>query len=55
MADTKFEEILEMSFMKISNMDVVFSKKTLIWKFYTIIQIWVTAWQVEIIDLRNWL
>ena len=34
-ADTKFEVILGMPFLKISNADVVFGRGTLMWKFYT--------------------
>ena len=33
--DTKFEVILEMRFLKISNADVVFGEETLTWKLYT--------------------
>ena len=35
MANTKFEMILEMSFLKISNKDVLFGKKILTWRTYT--------------------
>ena len=34
-ADTKFEVILRMYFLKISNTDMSFSEKTLTWKTYT--------------------
>ena len=34
-ADTKFKVILGILFLKISNADVSFGEKTLIWKFYT--------------------
>lgn len=34
-ANTKFVVILKMFFLKISNPDVSFYKKTLMWKFYT--------------------
>ena len=34
-ADTKFEAVLGMFFLKISNADESFSKGTLIWNFYT--------------------
>ena len=33
-ADTKFEVILRMPFLKISNVDMSFGKKTLMWKSY---------------------
>ena len=36
MADTKFEVILEMPFLKISNADMLFGEKTLTWRTYTI-------------------
>ena len=35
MANTKFEVILGMFFLKISNVDISFGKKTLTWKSYT--------------------
>ena len=35
-ADTKFEVILEKLFLKISNSDMAFGERTLIWKSYTI-------------------
>ena len=35
MANTQFEVILGMPFLKISNADVSFCKKTLMWKSYT--------------------
>ena len=53
MANTKFEMILEMSFLKISNADVSFDKKTLTWKFCIINQALSTIEQVEIIDLKE--
>ena len=34
-ADTKFEVVLEMPFLKISNANVAFDKRTLTWKSYT--------------------
>ena len=46
MADTKFEEILGMLFLKLSNADMSFSKETLIWKFYTINKALLTIKQV---------
>ena len=36
--DIKFEVILEMFFLKISNIDMSFGKKTLTWKTYIIIK-----------------
>ena len=35
MADTKFEVILRMFFLKISNTNIVFDEAILMWKFYT--------------------
>ena len=35
-ANSKFEGILRMPFLKISNADVLFDKKTLMWKIYII-------------------
>ena len=35
MADTKFEVILRMLFLKLSNADVSFGEKTFIWRTYT--------------------
>ena len=35
-ADTKFEVVLRMPFLKLSNADVSFGEKTLTWKSYTI-------------------
>ena len=35
MADTKFEVILGMLFLKISNTDILFGKETLTWRTYT--------------------
>ena len=34
LANIKFEVILKMLFLKISNLGMLFSKKTLIWKSY---------------------
>ena len=34
-ADTKFEMVLGMLFLKISNANVIFGEETLTWKFYT--------------------
>ena len=38
MANTKFEVILEMHFLKISNADVTFGEVTLMWKSYITIE-----------------
>ena len=52
-ADTKFEVILEMFFLKISNADVSFGKKTLTWKTYTTNKALPTTKQVQIVDLKE--
>ena len=44
--DTKFEVILRMLFLKISNADISFSEKTLTWKIYTTIKALLTTEQV---------
>ena len=51
--DTKFEMILEMLFLKISNADVVFGKKILTWKTYTTNEALPTTKQVQIIDKKD--
>ena len=53
MADTKFEVILGMFFLKFSNTDVLFGEKTLMWKTYTINKILSTTEQVQIINKKN--
>ena len=35
MADIKFEVILEISFLKLSNADISFDEKILMWRIYT--------------------
>ena len=46
MANTKFEVILGIPFLKLSNVDVSFGKGTLIWKCYT-------TKQVQLIDSQE--
>ena len=53
MADTKFEVILGIFFFKISNVDVLFGKEILIWKFNTINKALPTTKQVQNVDLKN--
>ena len=50
MANTKFEMILEMFFLKISNADIAFGKKTLMWKSYTTNKALSTTKQVQLVD-----
>ena len=52
-ADTKFEIILKMLFLKISNTDMSFSEKTLTWKTYTTNEALFTTKRVQIIDKKN--
>ena len=53
MADTKFEVILGMPFLKISNADVSFGEGTLTWKTYTTNEALPTTEQVQIIDKKD--
>ena len=52
-ADIKFEVILGMPFLKISNADVLFGEKILTWKTYTTNEALFTTKQVQIIDKKN--
>ena len=52
-ADTKFEVILGMPFLKINNADVLFSKETLMWKIYTINKALFITEQVQIINKKD--
>ena len=51
--DTKFELILEIPFLKISNADVSFGKKTLTWKTYTTNKALSTTKRVQIINKKD--
>ena len=53
MANTKFEMILGMLFLKISNADVLFGKRTLMWRTYTTNKTLATTKQVQIVDLKE--
>ena len=53
MADTKFEVILGMPFLKISNADVSFGEGTLTWKTYTTNEALPTTEQVQIVDPKE--
>ena len=53
MANTKFEVILEMPFLKISNADVSFGEGTLTWKTYTTNKALPTTERVQIIDKKD--
>ena len=52
-ADTKFEMILGMPFLKISNADVSFGEGTLTWKTYTTNKALPTTERVQIIDKKD--
>ena len=52
-ADTKFEVILGMFFLKISNADVSFGEETLTWKIYTTNKALPTTKQVQIVNLKE--
>ena len=53
MADTKFEVILGMPFLKISNADVAFGERTLTWKSYTINKALPTTERVPLVDPKE--
>ena len=52
-ADTKFEVILGMLFLKISNADMTFGKRTLMWKSYTTNKALPTTERVQIVDSKE--
>ena len=52
-ADTKFEVILGMPFLKISNADVSFGEGTLTWRTYTTNEALPTTEQVQIVNLKE--
>ena len=52
-ADTKFEVILEMLFLKISNANMLFGKKILMLQSYTANKALITTKQVQIIDQKE--
>ena len=52
-ADTKFEVILGMSFLKISNVNVLFGEKTLMWRTYITNKALPTTEQVQIVNLKE--
>ena len=55
MADTKFEMILEMFFLKISNADMSFGEGTFTWKTYTTNKALLTTEQVQIINKKDFM
>ena len=54
-ADTKFEVILEMLFLKISNADVLFGEGTLTWRTYTTNEALSTTERVQIVDPKEFI
>ena len=50
MTDTKFEVVLGIPFLKISNADVAFGKETFTWKSYTIKESLPITEQVQLVD-----
>ena len=55
MADNKFEIILGILFFKISNADIAFDIKTLIWNFYTTIKALSNIEQVQLVNLKEFI
>ena len=53
MIDTKFKVILKMLFLKLSNVDMSFDEKTLMWKTYTINETLSIIEQVQIIAKKD--
>ena len=53
MANTKFEVVLGMPFLKISNANIAFNKKTLMWKSYTTNEALPTTKRVQLVDLKE--
>ena len=51
--DTKFEVILRMLFLKISNADVAFDEETLMWKLYTTNKALPTIERVQLVDPKE--
>ena len=54
-ADTKFDVILGILFLKISNADVSFGEEILIWKTYTTNKALPTTKQVQIVDQKEFI
>ena len=53
--DLRFEVILRMCFLKLSNVDVLFNDKTLIWKTYTTNKALPITKQVQIINKKDFI
>ena len=52
-ADTKFKVVLEMLFLKISNADIAFGKRTLMWKSYITNKALPTTERVQLVDSKE--
>ena len=52
-ANSKLEIILRIFFLKLSNADISFGEKTLIWRFYTTNKALSTTKQVQIINKKD--
>ena len=52
-ADTKFEVILKMPFLKFSNADMLFGEETLTWKSYTTNEVLTTTKQVQLVHPKE--
>ena len=55
MADTKFEVILVMLFLKLGNADVLFDERTLTKRTYTNNEALTTTEQIQIIDKKDFI
>ena len=54
-ADTKFEVILEISFLKLSNANMFFGEKTFTWRSYTTNKALSTTKHVQLIDKKDFI
>ena len=52
-ADTKFEVVLAMPFLKISNANIAFGEETLTWKSYTTKEALSTTKRVQLVDPKE--
>ena len=52
-ADTKFEVVLGMPFLKISNADIAFGERPLMWKSYTTKEALLTTERVQLVDPKE--
>ena len=52
-ANTKFDAVLGIPFLKISNVDVTFGEETLTWKFYTTNEALPTTKQIQLVNPKD--